>query len=128
MKVSRSYLIKAVLACVVFYYALDMSRGGRGVVDWVVLSAVGLAVLYNLWQLGRRLHRFGGSRALWHEQRTVLFWIIGLFNTVLARPEAAPWKGILGGVLLAVAFGDTIALYRRERAAIRTPPQTPEGM
>lgn len=102
------------------YWVLDLSKSGRTAIDWVVIGAVGLAILWNLFRLGQRLHDSGGGRDLWHLQRTLLFWIIGLFNTVLVRPEEiGSWKNILGWVLLGIALVDSIALYRKEHASVR---------
>jgi hypothetical protein len=122
MKPPRSYLANAAMASAVLYFAQDLSRGDRGAVDWTVLGLVTLAILWNLVRLGQRLHRGGGDKSLWHLLRTLLFWIVGLFNTALIRPEeVGSWKNIVGWVLLAVAVVDTIALARKEQAALRPP-------
>ena len=48
---------------------------------------------------------------VWQIQRTLLFWIIGLFNTLLIRPaDVGTWKHWLGWLLLALALIDTISL------------------
>jgi len=118
MKKPRSYVVLAILASVAAFYAWRLSASGRGTVDYVVLALIAAAVLWNLVQLGRRLYRFGGRKALWHLQRTLLFWIIGLFNTVLAAPgEPRSWKFWLGCALLAAAALDTVALWHKERAS-----------
>jgi hypothetical protein len=119
MKEPRSHLVLAFLAGGALYFAFSLSRGDRGVVDWVVLGLFGLAVLWNLFRLGQRLHRHGGGRDLWHMQRTLLFWILGLLNTLFARPEdVGSWKYWLGWGLLVVAAVDSFFVYRKERAAM----------
>ena len=117
------YLVNAGLASVVLYYVLDLSRSGRTAIDWTVIGLVVGAILWNLVQLGRRLHRFGGGRAVWHLQRTALFWIIGLLNTLLIRPEdAGSWKNWVGWALLLVAVLDSVALFRKEQQSVRGLP------
>lgn len=122
MKKPPLYLVNTGLACGVLYYVLDLSRPGRGLVDWTVIGLVVAAILWNLFQLGRRLHRFGGGRALWHLQRTLLLWIIGLLNTALIRPEKiGTWQNGLGWALLAVAALDTALLFQKERRSLGEP-------
>lgn len=117
MKQPRSYLVLAALGCGVLFFAYDLSRGDRGPVDWVVLGLVSGAILWNLIQLGRRLHRGGGGKDLWHLQRTLLFWVIGWLNTALVRPaDVGSWKNVLGWVFLGLAAMDSFLLYRKERA------------
>ena len=124
MKKVHSYLVNALLACGVMYWVLDLSRSGRGAIDWTVISLVTLAILWNLFQLGRRLHQSGGGKAVWHLTRTLMFWIIGLFNTTLIRPEeVGTWKNYLGWALLVVAAFDTVALYRKERSLTTSEPR-----
>ena len=56
-----------------------------------------------------------GPRCQWHwrVQRTLLFWIVGLFNTVFIRPEdAGRWKHWVGWGFVALAMGDSALLAR----------------
>jgi hypothetical protein len=122
MKAPRSYLVNGALASAVLYFVFDLSRSGRTAVEWIVLGIVASAVLYNLVQLGRRLLRVGGGGAVGHLVRTLLFWIGGLFNTVLARPrDVGSWKYVLGWALVVTAAVDSVAVYRKEQAAARPP-------
>jgi hypothetical protein len=115
-KSSKSYLVNTVLACGVLYWVLDLSRGERTVIDWAVIGLVVGAIVWNLVQLGLRLHEAAGGKAVWHLQRTVLFWILGLLNTALIRPgDVGTWKHWLGWVLLLLAATDTVALFLKER-------------
>jgi len=117
MKQPRSHLVLAFLACGVLYYVIELSASGRTLIDWLVLGLVVLAVLYNLVQLGRRLHHVAGPKAVWHELRTILFWVGGLLNTTLARPEhVGTWRYVVGWLLLAVAVADSVALYHKEQS------------
>jgi hypothetical protein len=128
MKRPRSYLALAVLASGTLYFAYSLSASGRTLIDWVVLGLVCLAILWNLFKLAQRLYRAGGRKDLWHFQRTLLFWVIGLLNTLFARPEdVGSWKYYLGWGFLAIAIADTIALHFKERAAIDAaePPEDP---
>jgi len=112
----RSYLVLALLACAILYWALYLSASDRGIVDWIVIAAVIAAIVWNLIRLGRRLHAVGGARAVWHEMRTVVFWILGLTSTVWARPGArGSWTWWVGMALLVLALADSIVLYRKER-------------
>jgi len=122
MKQPRSYLVNGVLACVVLYYASSLSSSDRGAIDWTVMGLVALAILWNLFRLGQRLYRAGGGKDLWHLQRTLLFWIIGLLNTLFARPEDVDsWKYYVGWAFLAIAAADAVALFRKERASLGPP-------
>lgn len=114
-----SHLTRALLAAAVLYFAMDLNAGDRGVVDYAVICLVVVAVLWNLVHLGRLLYADGGGRALWNEGRTVLFWVVGLMNTVWSRdPSVGNWKFLLGGAILVAAIVDTYVLYRMERAAL----------
>lgn len=122
MKKPRSYLVNGLLASVVLYFAQSLSRGDRHVIDWVVMGLVGLAVLWNLFRLGQRLYGTGGGKDLWHLLRTLLLWVIGLGNTVLARPEViGSWKFYAGWAFLLLAAVDTVVLYRKERVSMGMP-------
>lgn len=121
MKKPGSYVANGCLAGAVLYFVLDLSASGRGAIDYVVIGAVSLAILWNVVQLSRRLHRVGGVKNVWHVQRTVLFWILGLLNTVLVRPEhVGGWRTWIGAALLVLAAADTVALFLKERGATRS--------
>ena len=116
MRKARSYTVNGALAAAVLCWALYLSRSGRTAIDWTVIGLVSLAILWNVVNLGRRLHLRGGGKAVWHLQRTVLFWIVGLLNTALVRPaDAGSWKNLAGWVFLVLAAADTIALWRKEQ-------------
>ena len=122
MKEPRSYVALAALAGGALFYALRLSRFDRGPVDWAVIGLILAAILWNLIQLGRRLHRAGGGKAVWHLQRTVLFWIIGLLNTAFLRVEdLGSRKNWVGWAVLLIAAADTVALFLKERASMRGP-------
>lgn len=117
MKQPKYYSTYSVLAAAALYFAWNLSRSGRGTIDWIVLGLVSAALLYNLAALGRRLYKACGAKALWHLQRTLLFWIVGLFNTLLLRPEdSGSWKNIVGWLFIALAAADSIALHLKERS------------
>jgi hypothetical protein len=117
MKKPRSYVVLAVLASAALYFAIRQSSSGRTWIDWIVLGLFSLAVIWNLVQAGRRLYRSGGGKDLWHLQRTLLFWVIGLLNTALIRPEdVGSWKNIVGWAMLVLAVADTVLLSRKEYA------------
>ena len=121
------YVVNACLASVVMYYVLRLSASGRTAIDWTVIGLVTTAILFNLVQLGRRLHSFGGARAVWHLQRTSLYWVAGLLNTAYIRPEhAGGWRTWIGWLFLVVAILDTIALFVKERQSVaEMSPSTP---
>ena len=61
---------------------------------------------------------------IWSIQRTILFWIVGLFNTALLRPEdVGGWKNWVGWFIIGFAVADTIHLLIRWRST-RLEPQT----
>jgi len=116
-KKRSSNVINACLASAVLYFVLDLSSSGRTWVDFTVIGLVIVAIGWNVLQLGRKLYAAAGVAGMWHVQRTVLFWIIGLFNTVLIRPEeVGSWRTWIGWVLMLVAAGDTASLFLKERA------------
>ncbi len=122
------YVVNAVLASGVLYWVLHLSRGDRGLVDWVVVAVVVLAVLWNLVRLGQRLHGAGGGADLWHLQRTVLFWIVGLLNTALLRPEeVGGWRNWVGWAVLGIAALDTAWIFQKERRLTAARPSPGEG-
>jgi hypothetical protein len=124
----RSYLVNGALAAGVLYYAQRLSSSGRTAVDWIVIGLCALAVLWNLFKLGRRLHRAGGGRDLWHLLRTLGFWIVGLLNTLLIRPEdVGSWKNFVGWAFLALALLDSVALFRKEKAAVASRVDPPSS-
>jgi hypothetical protein len=114
-----SFVVNGALASGVLAWAIRLSQAGRTAIDWVVIGLLVCAILFNLVQLGRRLHGSGGGRDVWHLQCTVLFWIVGLMNTALLRPEdAGSWRLWAGWALIAVAAADTVTLFRKERRAV----------
>ncbi len=116
-KRSGSYAASSVIASVVLFYAIRLSASGRTAIDWVVMGLVICALLYSLAQLTRRLYRAGGTKDAWHVQRTVLFWIVGLLNTVLLRPEHVDsWRPWVGWLFLVAAAVNTVTLFIKERA------------
>ncbi len=123
MKQPRSYTLVAGAASVALGYALHLSAGDRGPVDWIVIGAVSGTILWSLWRLGRRLARAGGGRAVNHLFRVLTWWIVGLMNTVGARAGAGgTWRWWVGIALLATAVVDTVALHRRERTGLSGTP------
>jgi len=115
-----SYTARALLAGAVLYFALEQSAGDRGWIDFTVIAVTSAAILWNVFQLSRRMLDFAGKRASWKVQRTLLFWILGIGNTIGARPEdVGGWRTWLGAALLAFALWDTISIAREEREAIR---------
>lgn len=113
----HSAVIRGLLATGVLYFVLDLSAGDRGVVDWIVIAIVGAAIVWNLVQLSRHIYAGAGGRALWHVQRTALFWVIGLMNTLWIRHEdVATWKNWVGWGVLAVAVVHDRAVATRAEA------------
>jgi len=121
------YSINAALASGVMYYVLELSKSGRTAIDWAVIGLVSCAILWNLIQLGLRLHSVSHMN-LWHLLRTLTFWIVGLFNTVLLRPEdVGEWKHTAGWLFILLAIGDSIFVFMKERRfvaerAVDAPP------
>lgn len=114
-----SFVINGALASGVLFYVFRLSASGRTAIDYTVIGLVVGAILYNIVQLARRLHRTGGRKAVWRVQRTVLFWVIGLLNTVLLQPEhVGSWRHWVGWTMFAIAAADTIALFMKERASV----------
>ncbi len=64
-------------------------------------------------------------KLVWQIQRTLLFWIVGLFNTLLVRPmDVGTWKNWLGWLLLALALLDTISLLIKGISVLYRRPST----
>lgn len=124
MKKMTYYSTNGVLAGAVLYFAWSLSRSGRSVIDWAVLALATSAVLYNLSRLGHRLYAADGAAAVWHLLRTLLFWVVGLLNTLFRPPEdPASWQYVLGWLFIALAAADSVALHLRERKIQRAGPQ-----
>ena len=120
------FVVNACLASVVLCYVLDLSSPGRTLVDFVVIGLVLAAICWNLFQVSRRLYPEHGAKGVWHVQRTVLFWIIGLLNTVFLRPEdVGTWKNWIGWVVLGLAVFDTVALFLKERGITKRSASLP---
>lgn len=117
MKKPKSYVALSVLASCLLYFAWTLGRPERTWIDWVVVALAGLAVLWNVVNLVLRFYRLGGGRSLWHVQRTLLFWVIGIFNTALIRPEeVGSWQHVVGWIMVILAVVDTVHLARLEWA------------
>jgi hypothetical protein len=123
-----SYVVNGCLAGAVLYFVLDLSSSGRGWIDFTVIGLVIAAIAWNVAQLARKLHAAAGVAGVWHVLRTLLFWIVGLFNTALIRPEeVGSWKNWLGWALVLIAAGDTVALFFKERGLPEGRIDTSEG-
>lgn len=118
MKKARSYVLGSAIAGGVMYYAVKLSSSGRTLIDWIVIGLVAAAILWNLVRLGQRLFRSGGAWGLWHQQRTLVFWIVGLLNTAyIPLEDVGSWRHWLGWAFLILALADTAALYKKEQLA-----------
>lgn len=123
-----SYVVNGCLAGAVLYFALHLSSPGRTVVDFVVIALVLSAIAWNLFKLSQRLHRSNGSKEVWHVLRTVLFWIIGLGNTVFVKTvDAGTWRNWLGWIMLGLAVADTITLFFKERTVMKVSTEATGG-
>jgi len=123
-----SYVATGCLAGAVLYFALHLSSSGRTAVDYIVIVLICSAIAWNVFKLSQRLHRSEGTKEVWHVLRTVLFWIIGLGNTVFVKTEdAGTWRNWLGWVMLGLAVADTIALLCKERTVIKASTLTTGG-
>ena len=50
----------------------------------------------------------------WYIIRTVLFYLIGLMNTIFIKPEnIGSWENYLGYAILVIAVIDTIVIVRK---------------
>ena len=113
---TSSYVVNGCLASAVLYFVLDLSSDGRTWVDYLVIGAVVAAITWNVVQLARKLFAAAGNAGVWHVLRTLIFWIAGLFNTVLIHPgEVGSWRYWFGWLILSIAAGDTVALFFKER-------------
>lgn len=118
-KQTSLYGVNALLASAVLYFALDLSRGDRGPVDTTVITLISGAILWNLIQVGRRLHTHGGPRCLLRLGLTLTAWIVAIFNTLLIRPEdVGRWRNVVGLVVFALAVMNTGLVLALERRAV----------
>ncbi len=121
-----SYVVRAVLASCVLFYAFRLSSPGRTLVDYTVLLLVTSAILWNLVQLARRFIREGRPGDVWHLLRTVLFWVVGIKSTVLRPAPLQSWEGALGLLMLVLAALDTVWIHRKEREMLARPSRPQE--
>ena len=130
---ARSYVAWSTIAGGALFYAVRLSAPERSTIDWLVMAAIGAALLWSLVQLAIRMHRIGGGPAVWHVVRTVLFWGLGWRNTwFLAPDDVGSVTHWIGGALLVLAAADTIGLGVREQRGRshgekRPPADRPEG-
>lgn len=110
-----SYTVRAALASVVLFYAIRLSAFGRTWIDYVVLTLIVLAILWNLAQLARRFLQNGRPADVWHVLRTVLFWVIGVTSTMLRPESLQSTKGLIGALMLGLAALETVWIHRKER-------------
>jgi FtsH-binding integral membrane protein len=123
-----SYVVNGCLAGAVLYFALHLSSSGRTAVDYILIVLICSAIAWNLFKLSRRLHRSEGTKEVWHVLRTVLFWIIGLGNTVFVKAgDVGSWRNWLGWVMLGLAVADTVALFLKERTIMKESLQADGG-
>ncbi|MFC2083433.1 hypothetical protein ACFLS9_00095 [Bacteroidota bacterium] len=53
-------------------------------------------------------------KIVWNYTRTVIFYFLGILNTIFIRPEdVGTWKHYLGYILLVLAVVDTIFLVKK---------------
>jgi len=116
----RSYVVMVGIWALAMVLVVGLGAPQWGPVGWLAIGVVAAAMAWPLWRLGVRLHAFGGAPAAWHAVRALCFWLIGLMNTVWAVPGAeGTWKWWGGVVVLGVAAADSVAVYRKERRALR---------
>ncbi|KAA3605522.1 MAG: hypothetical protein DWQ01_19585 [Planctomycetota bacterium] len=112
----KSLVARSFLAGVLALLAFRLSQGDRGWFDFLILSILGATLLCNLIQLGRNLYTHGRGKAVWQLQRTLLYWLVGLVNTIfLPEEHGTIWRLGLGWAFLALATLDSVALYQKER-------------
>ena len=105
----RYYTAYVAIACGALYYAQRLSQPGRTVIDWIVMGLIAVAIVWNMVQLNRKLYAAEGRKALWHIQRTACFWLVGLLNTLMLKPEDLnTWKHGLGWLFILAAIADSI--------------------
>jgi len=121
MKVQPLYALNGLLAAGAFAFSLNLVEHDPGALEWTIVGLFFAAVAWNVARLGERLYFADGAQSLWTLARTVLFWLIGLGNTLWARPEdVGGWRSWLGAGMLVIAALDSVALLRRERRIVVT--------
>jgi hypothetical protein len=111
-----SHLTYALIGLAVLYYALRLSAGDRGVVDYVVVGIVAATIACNAFQLARRMHAAAGTPGLLHALRVVALWALGLLYTVWGQPEYdGTWRQWLGWAFIAGAVVESVRLHWKAR-------------
>lgn len=65
------------------------------------------------------------KKTWWHAGRTLMFYIVGAFNTILLRPEdEGSWKFYVGLAFLLLAVIDTAWLFRQHCKSKQTTEHT----
>jgi len=120
----RSYTALAMLCGCALLYASTMARSSVTPIDIAVIVFLCAALLWNLFQLGRRLARPGQLRDVWHLVRTVGFWVIGLLDTWGRLDRPASWQQIIAWAILVIAAIDTFLIARKEARVVQGLPQS----
>jgi len=116
----KSLVVNGALASCVLFFVLDLSRSGRGPIDWLVIGAVLLAILWNVVRLGQRLYPYAGGRALAIDLATAALGVAGVLTMAFSRSgPGAPWGTPASWALLTAALAGGVLLFSMERAAIR---------
>lgn len=111
--------MNSALACCGLFFALDLGRTGRGLVSWLLVGALSLAIGWNLVRLGRRLFAYGRGPALALELVTAAAAIAAVIAAALASSAAgAPWLAPTSAALAVIAIAAGVPLFRMESAAL----------
>ena len=115
--IHNSYTLRSLVCGVALVYIIRLGGSTLDVLDTAALAIVIALLVYQLIGLGQRMRQAEAGLGHWSIPRNLLFWTVGLLNTLWLEPELRhsfrPWAGT---AFLVIAAIEMVVLYRLERA------------
>jgi hypothetical protein len=115
-----SYILRSLVCGVALVYVIRLGGSTLDVLDTAALAFVVALLVYQLIGLAQRLRQAEAGLSRWSIPRNLLFWTVGLMNTLWLDPELRhsfrPWAGT---AFLVFAVSEVVVLYRLERAWLK---------
>jgi hypothetical protein len=112
-----SYTLRSLVCGIALVYVIRLAGSALDVMDTAALALVIALLVYQLIGLAQRLRQVAAGLGRWSIPRNLLFWTVGLMNTLWLDPELRhgfrPW---VGTAFLVFAALEVVVLYRLERA------------
>ena len=114
--IHNSYTLRSLVCGVALVHVIRLGGATLDVLDTAALAFVIALLVYQLIGLTQRLSLAEAGLGHWSIPRNLLFWTVGLMNTLWLTPELRhsfrPW---MGTAFLVFAALEVVVLYRLER-------------